>query len=311
MKIFLALIVFFSFHFAALGQSDTSTIIYVDSVGLPSNVKDHWFYTVIELDNLESDGYKTTKFSRNGSIVEKGWSKDKKYWQKNGLITTLFENGKIKKLENYKDGFYSGKVEEWYESGLKKLEGEAIKGDHFPPYGMHIYNYWTSDGKQTVVNGQGYYKKIEGDEILQGSIHKGYRDGKWTITKTNSNENWELIYKKKKFVRGKYQNEAGEKTSFTQLMKQPVPEGGIKAFYSLLSKNIRINNDTPNGKTMVQFVVELDGRISEFKSLKQVSPEIDKEIFRVLQLVPSWSPGLHMGKPMRVLFTLPVTIQKN
>ena len=81
-------------------------------------------------------------------------------------------------------------------------------------------------------------------------------------------------------------------------------------FYEFIAKNYR----TPDvqglkGKVVVSFVVEKDGSIVEVKVIKDLGYGTGAEAIRVLNLSPKWKPGLQDGKPVRVIFSLPITIQ--
>jgi hypothetical protein len=56
-------------------------------------------------------------------------------------------------------------------------------------------------------------------------------------------------------------------------------------------------------------MVETDGSLSEFQVVKDLGFGVGDEIIRVLKLSPKWNPGIQSGQPVRVLYTLPVTIQ--
>lgn len=61
----------------------------------------------------------------------------------------------------------------------------------------------------------------------------------------------------------------------------------------------------------MEFIVEKDGILSEFKIVKDLGYGIGNEAIRVLKLSPAWTPGSENGKPVRVLYRLPITIQDN
>ena len=54
------------------------------------------------------------------------------------------------------------------------------------------------------------------------------------------------------------------------------------------------------GRVIVQFVVEKDGTLTEFKVARSVDPDLDAEALRVLQTMPKWKPGMQRGKIVRV-----------
>jgi Gram-negative bacterial TonB protein C-terminal len=60
------------------------------------------------------------------------------------------------------------------------------------------------------------------------------------------------------------------------------------------------------GKIVVTFIVNEDGRLSDFKVVK--GREAEAEILRVCKLMPKWKPGMENGKPVKVKFAMPVII---
>ncbi len=63
------------------------------------------------------------------------------------------------------------------------------------------------------------------------------------------------------------------------------------------------------GTVVVRFIVERDGSVTNIEVVRKVSEPIDEESLRVVQLMQEeimWSPGLHGGIPVRVIYNLPV-----
>ena len=64
------------------------------------------------------------------------------------------------------------------------------------------------------------------------------------------------------------------------------------------------------GKVIVQFVVEKNGRVGEVKVARSVDPALDREAVRVCKMLPAFSPGRNaVGDPVRVWYTLPITFK--
>ncbi|MNY74901.1 Gram-negative bacterial tonB protein [compost metagenome] len=59
----------------------------------------------------------------------------------------------------------------------------------------------------------------------------------------------------------------------------------------------------------MQFMVEKDGSLSEFKIEKDLGYGAGDEAIRVLKLSPKWIPATENGKAVRVSYSLPITIQ--
>ncbi|KAB1153732.1 energy transducer TonB [Flavobacterium luteum] len=86
--------------------------------------------------------------------------------------------------------------------------------------------------------------------------------------------------------------------------------GGIDNFYMFFDTNFKKPN-VPQllGKIFVSFIVEVDGSISDIKTLKDVGFGSGLEAERVMQLSPKWNAGTKNGKRVRVLYTIPIPIQ--
>ncbi|WPR72626.1 energy transducer TonB [Flavobacterium sp. NG2] len=91
---------------------------------------------------------------------------------------------------------------------------------------------------------------------------------------------------------------------------KPEFPGGMDKFYSYVGKNYRAPEEEGlKGKVYVTFVVEKDGSLTDIKVLRDIGYGTGKEAIRVLSKCPKWNPGVQNGKPVRVLYSLPITIQ--
>ncbi|WP_026706119.1 energy transducer TonB [Flavobacterium soli] len=85
--------------------------------------------------------------------------------------------------------------------------------------------------------------------------------------------------------------------------------GGIQKFYDFVGKNYRVpEGEDLKGKVFVQFVVEKDGSLTDIKVMRDLGYGTGKEAIRVLQKSPKWKPGIQNGRPVRVLYSLPISI---
>jgi protein TonB len=63
------------------------------------------------------------------------------------------------------------------------------------------------------------------------------------------------------------------------------------------------------GRVILQFVVAVDGEISDIRIIRKVNDELDQEAIRVVKSMPRWKPGLIENEPVRVYFTLPINFK--
>lgn len=91
---------------------------------------------------------------------------------------------------------------------------------------------------------------------------------------------------------------------------KPEFPGGMAKFYKYVGDNYRAPEEEGlKGKVYVTFVVEKDGSLTDIKVLRDIGYGTGKEAIRVLSKCPRWNPGIQNGKPVRVLYSLPIQIQ--
>ena len=97
------------------------------------------------------------------------------------------------------------------------------------------------------------------------------------------------------------------------LLVPPMPsfKGDLQKW---LRKNIRHPEtaDTIEGRVIVNFLVQKDGRISDIKILKGLHPLLDAEAIRLIRSMPRWNPALDIWtlKPKDERFTIAVVFKK-
>ena len=63
------------------------------------------------------------------------------------------------------------------------------------------------------------------------------------------------------------------------------------------------------GRVMVKFTVNEDGKVSDVSVLRGIDPALDAEAVRVVNSSPNWKPGEKDGKKVPVTYTFPVIFQ--
>lgn len=96
---------------------------------------------------------------------------------------------------------------------------------------------------------------------------------------------------------------------------QPEFPGGMSAFYTYISKNLKYPSNARRmgveGKVFLNFVIDKMGNITNVTLVRGVGAGCDEEAIRVLQKAPKWSPGRQRGVPVKVSMTLPITFKLN
>ncbi len=93
----------------------------------------------------------------------------------------------------------------------------------------------------------------------------------------------------------------------------PVFGRGESSLIRFLGMNIRYpaaaREGGIQGKAVVEFIVEKDGSLSNFKLLETVGGGCGEEALRVLKMMPKWIVGRKGGQPVRVRKTMPVVFK--
>lgn len=83
--------------------------------------------------------------------------------------------------------------------------------------------------------------------------------------------------------------------------------------YQYLNKTVRYPRAAINagiqGRVVVQFVVNEDGRIANAKLLRGIGGGCDEEALRVVNAMPAWKPGKQNGQPVKVYYKLPISFR--
>jgi protein TonB len=84
----------------------------------------------------------------------------------------------------------------------------------------------------------------------------------------------------------------------------PFFPGGAAALQRYVQQNTR--QVMASGTVFVEFVVNVDGSVSDLVVLKGLGMEADQEAIRVIAGMPPWTPGTINGEAARFTFVLPI-----
>lgn len=92
--------------------------------------------------------------------------------------------------------------------------------------------------------------------------------------------------------------------------QMPRFQGGDAALIRFLGEQIQYPKEAQDqkieGRVITRFVVDKDGSVTDAGILRGIHPLLDAEALRVVRLFPKWEPGIVDGKPVRVMFTVPI-----
>jgi TonB family protein len=101
------------------------------------------------------------------------------------------------------------------------------------------------------------------------------------------------------------------KIVFTSVEISPTFPGGEVAFGRFLAANIKYPEEARKaklqGRSVITFVVEMDGSLSDIKVVRPLGGGTDEEAIRVLKISPKWKPGIQNGHVVRVAYAVPIS----
>lgn len=91
---------------------------------------------------------------------------------------------------------------------------------------------------------------------------------------------------------------------------KPIFPGGNAEFSKFIGKNfVSPEVEGLSGVVNISFVIETDGSIGETKVIKDIGNGSGQAALAMIKKSPKWSPGQMNGAPVRVRYTLPITIK--
>lgn len=100
---------------------------------------------------------------------------------------------------------------------------------------------------------------------------------------------------------------------YEEVEDMPSFPGGPDALMKWLSNNVKYpvqaQENGVQGRVIVSFVVETDGRIDEAEVARSVDPYLDREALRVVKSMPRWIPGRQNGECVRVRYNVPIAFR--
>ena len=102
---------------------------------------------------------------------------------------------------------------------------------------------------------------------------------------------------------------------FMVVENMPEFPGGDLGLMKYIQKNVKYppiaKEYNITGKVYVQFIVDKSGTVTNVKVVRGVDKNLDAEAVRVVKSLPKYKPGKQRGKPVRVMFTIPINFTLN
>lgn len=114
-------------------------------------------------------------------------------------------------------------------------------------------------------------------------------------------------------VRGAIEHVLGipeDTTIYNVVEVMPSYPGDMTECYMFVARQMHYPEEAEEkgieGRVLIRFVVEKDGRLTNFEVVESPDPLLSNEALRVLKQMPKWIPAKNKGKDVRCRYSMPV-----
>lgn len=229
----------------------------------------------------------------------------------------FFENGLLKSKENYTNN------STLIDSAFYFHENGRLKIVYFYPSSMDsqekieiqdplVLLYQDSSGVKHLENGNGFAVLDERNNLEQGYYKSHKKVGEWSGTFLNDKYTFTETYRDGELLSGVTKDSTGVETPYdtSKFRVNPDYPGGIIALRKFVAQNYRFPKSAIQNKisgvVQIEFVVEKDGRMSNFVIAKDLGYGTGQAGIAAFKGAKRWSPAYMRGIPVRVKYSLPI-----
>ena len=119
-------------------------------------------------------------------------------------------------------------------------------------------------------------------------------------------------------VRGAIEHVLGipeDTTIYNNVEVMPSYPGDMTECYMFIARQMHYPKEAEEkgieGRVLIRFVVEKDGRLTNFEVIESPDPLLSDEALRVLKQMPKWIPAKNKGKDVRCRYSMPILFRLN
>jgi TonB family protein len=265
-------LIFFNFvHIARAQQQPNVTYFDHDWKKVNAPMIPAYYRETVE----RNDTFRVHDFFISGALQMTGAFLDPACVIREGCFTYYTQQGVKKAEEQYKNGLREGVCRYWTETGELSKTANYI---HDTLNGAEIAYYPNGKERFLIIYDMGVARSSKA----------------W-------NQMGELVESKDSIIIKEYAE------------SMPTFPGGNEAMIEFLQQEMvypkAARKKGIEGRVVLQFVINIDGWITNIEVVRSVEKSLDDEARRVISLMPQWTPGTQNGKPVYVKFTLPIVFK--
>ena len=184
------------------------------------------------------------------------------------------------------------------------------ENNYSPIVGAIVKVIGTKKGTVTGPDGKFKLEVSDGDDLE--AMYIGYESVKIVVNKafSEAGNKYPMPLRKESATES---DDSNPNKVYDVVDEMPKFPGGTGALFEYLARNVRYPAEAEKagiqGRVIVSFVVEKDGRVSNAKTIKAIHPALDAEALRLINGMPKWTPGKKNGEAARVQYVTPVTFR--
>jgi len=101
--------------------------------------------------------------------------------------------------------------------------------------------------------------------------------------------------------------------NFIILDQGPEFPGGLDSLSAFMGNNLiypqSARRDAIEGKVLITFVIDKDGKVIDPEIVESVRADIDQSAIDLVRMMPDWKPAFHEGEFVRVRQRLPINFR--
>ena len=145
------------------------------------------------------------------------------------------------------------------------------------------------------------------DDVAESTAAAG------STTFDQGTDNLNVVREHKEEIIVEEKHEPVKEEIFTAVEQMPQFPGGEGELLKYISTHIKYPTmaaeNNIQGRVVVKFVVQKDGKVGEVVVLRGKDPDLDKEAVRVVKTLPNFIPGKMNGQAVSVWYTLPINFK--
>ena len=220
-----------------------------------------------------------------------------KYW---------YDDGTLKEVGRFANDERAGDWKEYHDNGQLEATGAYTDGKrggdwlYYDDEGALIQKSAFTNGEK---NGITYYYTADGVVAREATFAEGELVSEVTLLDPDPTRNANSL---RKAIEVMPLFPGCEETEAYDERKQCAEKALLYFIYGNIRYPERSRQQDVEGMAVISFVVEKNGSISNEKVIRGLNSDITAELYRIVKMMPNWSPGMVQGEPVRVSFNLPV-----